>query len=161
MNSDLRVIIDITEKEYHSGSFNGPSLRTMLDGLTLEEVTSTDTYEGYSVWGIVLHLLNWKYELAAWLDAPGLPDYPYPKANWPALPENPSQEAWNETLAVMDVVHAAYIAALRDLPPGKLEEKMESWGCAWAEGITWMATHDTYHIAQIRNMGLKHFAERE
>lgn len=159
MNSDLAMIIDITEKEYHGGSFNGPSLRTMLDGLTLDEVTSTDTYEGYSVWGIVLHLLNWKQQWAEWLDAPGLPDYPFPKENWPVLPENPTQEAWEETLALMDSVHAAYVAALRDLPPGKLEEKIEVWDFSWAEAIAWMTTHDTYHIAQIRSMGLRHFDE--
>lgn len=161
MNNDLGMIIDITEREYHGMSFNAPPLRKMLDKLTLDEVTSTDTYEGYSVWGIVLHLLNWKEQLATWLDAPGMPDYPYPKANWPAVPENPTQKAWDETLAVLDGVHTAYITALRNLPPGKLEEKIEAWRCTWADAIVWMSTHDTYHIAQIRNMGLKHFADGE
>ena len=94
MSEYLAVIIDATEKEYHGGSFNGPSLRKMLDGLTLEEVTSTATYEGYSVWSIVLHLMYWKYELAAMLSAPGLPDYPYPKDNWGPLPEDPTQVDW-------------------------------------------------------------------
>ena len=159
MNEYLAVIIDTTEKEYHGGSFNGPSLRKMLDGLTLEEVTSTATYEGYSVWGIVLHLMYWKYELAAVLEAPDLPDYPYPKANWTPLPEAPTQEAWEKTLALMDSIHNAYVAALRTFPAEKLGEKM-AFGCTWAETIAWMTTHDTYHIAQIRNMGLKHFDER-
>lgn len=161
MNSDLAMIIDLTEREYHGISFNAPPLRKMLDGLTLDEVISTATYEGYSVWGIVLHLMYWKYQLATWLGAPGLPDYPYEKANWPALPEDRSQEAWKQTLATMDGIHTAYISVLRTLPAGKLDEKIEAWGCSWADGIGWMSTHDTYHIAQIRNMGLKHFAEKE
>ncbi len=161
MSSDLALIINLTEREYNGMSFNAPPLRKMLDKLTLDEVTSTDTYEGYSVWGIVLHLMNWKYQLAVWLNAPGLPDFPYDKANWPALPEDRSQAAWEQTLTVMDAIHAAYIATLRTLPPGKLEENIEAWGCSWADGIVWMSTHDTYHIAQIRNMGLKHFDERE
>lgn len=46
MSSDLTVIIDITEQEYHGMSFNAPPLRKMLDKLTLDEVTSTDTYDG-------------------------------------------------------------------------------------------------------------------
>jgi len=160
MNSDLTMIIDITEREYHGMSFNAPPLRKMLDKLTLDEVTSTGTYEGYSVWGIILHLLYWKYQLTAWLGVSGLPDYPYQKTNWPVLPETLSQEAWEETLALMDEFHNAYVAALRALPVGKLDEKME-FNCAWADAIAWMTTHDTYHIAQIRNMGLKHFAEGE
>jgi hypothetical protein len=160
MNSDLAMIIDITEREYHGMSFNAPPLRKMLDKLTLDEVTSTDTYEGYSVWGIVLHVLYWKYQLAAWLNAPDMPDYPYQKDNWPALPEVLSQEAWEKTLGLMDAYHNTYISALRTLPSGKLDEKME-FNCTWADTIAWMSTHDTYHIAQIRNMGLKHFAEGE
>jgi len=161
MNSDLAMIIDITEREYHGMSFNAPPLRKMLDKLTLDEVTSTDTDEGYSVWGIVLHLLYWKYQLAEWLDVPDMPDYPYQKDNWPALPEVLSQEAWEKTLGLMDAYHDAYISALRTLPAGKLEEKMEAFGCPWADGIAWMTTHDTYHIAHIRNMGLKRFPEGE
>ena len=160
MNSDLALIIDITEREYHGMSFNAPPLRKMLDKLTLDEVTSTGTYEGYSVWSIVLHVLYWKYQLAAWLDTPDLPDYPYEKANWPALPEILSQEAWDETIALLDGFHNAYVSALRTLPDGKLDEKME-FNSSWADAIAWMTTHDTYHIAQIRNMGLKHFAEGE
>ena len=159
MNNDLALIISLTESEYNGMSFNAPPLRKMLDELTLEEVTSTETYEGYSVWGIVLHVLYWKYQFAAWLDAPGLPDYTYQKDNWPALPDILSQEAWDETLAVMDGCHNAYVAALHALPDGKLNEKMEAFGCSWADGIVWMSTHDTYHIAQIRNMGIKHFSE--
>ena len=131
----------------------------MLEGLTLDEVTSTGTFEGYSVWGIVLHLMTWKQQLAAWLEAPGLPDYAHPGENWPAIPENPSQETWEATLTTMEGIHNAYVAALRELPPGKLDEKIEAWGCSWAEGIAWMTTHDTYHTAQIRNMGLKKFEE--
>lgn len=160
MTTDLTLIIAITENECHGVSFNAPSLRKMLDGLTLEEVTSTATYEGYSVWAIVQHLMFWKYQLAAWLNAPGLPAYPYPPENWAVIPENPSLDAWIDALSTMDAIHAAYIVALRDLPNGKLEETIEAWGCTWAEAIAWMTTHDTYHIAQIRNMGLKHFDER-
>jgi len=62
-------------------------------------------------------------------------------------------------LALMNSSHNAYVAALRILPAEKLGEKM-AFGCTWAETIAWMTTHDTYHIAQIRNMGLKHFDER-
>ncbi len=159
MSNSLEIVIAITEKEYRGTSFNGPSLRKMLDALTLEEVKSTDTYEGYSVWAIVLHLMYWKYQLAAWLGAPELPVYPYQQNNWAELPANPSLEAWQETVATMDKIHAAYVSALRTLPESKLEEKIEAWGCSWADGIAWMTTHDTYHIAHIRNMGLKHFDE--
>lgn len=160
MNSDLAMIIDITEREYHGMSFNAPPLRKMLDKLTLDEVRSTDTYEGYSVWGIMLHLLYWKYQLLECLNVPDLPDYPYQKDNWPALPEVRSQEAWEETLALMDAFHDIYVSALRTLPASKLDEKME-FQCTWRDTIAWMTTHDTYHIAQIRNMGLKHFPEGE
>lgn len=160
MNSDLTLIIDITEREYRGMSFNAPPLRTMLNKLTLEEVTSTDTYEGYSVWGIVLHLAYWKYWLAGFLGAQALPPFPYEQKNWPALPAECTEQAWRTLLADMDAIHAAYIETLRVFPAERLSEVTE-WKYSYGDVITWMSTHDTYHIAQIRNMGLKHFAEGE
>jgi len=139
MQTSLSLLIWLTESEYNCGSFNGPNLVKTLRSLTMEQVTSEETYEGYSVWGVVLHLMHWKHFQARVLGDTTLDDFPYEGENWPALPEGRSEAAWLQTLADQEEIHAA---------------KME-WGCPFGEAIAWMTTHDTYHIAQIRNMGLK------
>ena len=102
----------------------------------------------------MLHLMHWKHFQARVLGDTTLDDFPYEGENWPALPEGRSEAAWLQTLADQEEIHAAYMAALKAFPAERLGEKME-WGCPFGEAIAWMTTHDTYHIAQIRNMGLK------
>ena len=153
MQNELKWIKLITEKEYNGNSFNGPNLVRTLKALSFDQVTSTDNFEGYSVWGIVLHLMKWKHFLANVLGADNLGTFPYKGENFPELPEILSESAWEQTLTEMDTIHEAYMTALSAFDPVKLEEKME-WGCSFGEAIAWMTTHDTYHTAQIRNMGL-------
>lgn len=154
MQPGLSLLIWITESEYHGGSFNGPNLVKTLKSLTMEQVTTKDTYEGYSVWGIVLHLMYWKHYLARVLGDETLSDFPYPGEDWPVLPEVLTSSAWGQVLGELDSIHTAYMTALEAFPEERLSEKM-SWGCTFGEAVAWLATHDTYHVAQIRNMGLK------
>lgn len=153
MAGDLPLLIWLTESEYNGTSFNGPGLAKWLKTLTLDQVTSTNTLEGYTVWGIVLHLMYWKDQLLRELGATDPPPFPYAGKDFPALPEVQSAAAWQQTLAEQDVLHTTYIAALRAFPAEKLGEKM-AWGCTYRESIAWMATHDTYHTAMMRNMGV-------
>lgn len=155
MDTQMDLILWLAESEYNGGSFNGPDLVKTLTGLTLDQAKTTDTYEAYSVWGIVLHLMTWKHFLARILGDTTLGGFPYEGENWPALPAELSQAAWEKTLAEQDDIHAAYVAALKAFPVARLGDKMPEWGCTYGEAIAWMTTHDTYHTAQIRNMGLK------
>ena len=154
METSLSLFVWLTEAEYNGGSFNGPNLVKTLRSLTMEQVMTEETYEGYSVWGIVLHLMHWKHFIARVLGDLTLDDFAFEGENWPALPEDRTEDAWLQTLAGQDEIHTAYIAALSAFPAERLGEAME-WGCSFGEAIAWMTTHDTYHIAQIRNMGLK------
>ena len=154
MGNAFELIINLTKAEYDGPSFNGPNLVKTLKVLTMEQVLSTETYEKYTAWGVVLHLMYWKYKLAQFLGAQEVVAFPYQEDNFPALPEDQSAASWQKTLDDLDTYHKAYIKALEAFPEEKLAEKLEEWGCSFGQAIAWMTTHDTYHIAQIRNMGL-------
>ncbi|MDF1515525.1 MAG: DinB family protein [Anaerolineae bacterium] len=157
MHETIKWLLTIINNEYNGNSFNGPNLVKTIQQLTLEQVVSTDNFEGYSVWGIVLHLMKWKYELAKALGNTDLEPFPYDGDNFPLLPDVRTPEAWDNTLRHMDRLHAAFVDALAVFDPTKLDEAMV-WGCTYGEAIAWMTTHDAYHTAQIRNMGLEiHF----
>ena len=152
MSIDLPLILWLTESEYNGGSFNSPNLVKTLAEYSLDQVTSTNTFEGHTVWGVVLHLIYWKHQLAAALGGE-VGALSFDGSDFPPLPEDKSEAAWGRTLAEMDKVHAAYIAALEAFDEQRLGDKM-AWGCTYGEVIAWMATHDTYHTAMIRNMGV-------
>ena len=149
MQNNLNWILAITKSEYNGNSFNGPNLIKTLKSLSFNQVISTDTFENYSVWSIVLHLM-----LAEMLGAQDLASFPYNGDNFPELPELITEQTWDNILVELDSIHNAYIKTLKEFDSTKLDEKME-WGCSFGEAVAWMATHDTYHNAQIRNMGLE------
>jgi len=49
MQTSLSLLIWLAESEYNGGSFNGPNLVKTLKSLTMEQVTTAETYEGYTV----------------------------------------------------------------------------------------------------------------
>lgn len=154
MNPDLKWLMHLTEVEYRGHSFNGPSLIETVRPLSLEQVTSTATHEGYTVWGIVLHCAYLKWKMLGWIDPHAAMDFPYEKTDFPALPEVRSQAAWEETLALSDRIHDEYLAELANLSEGFLDPHLAEWDCTAGQAVAWLAAHDTYHNAQIRNMGL-------
>ena len=61
---------------------------------------------------------------------------------------------WEITLNEMIQTHNEVSKTIRDFPESRLEEIFHDFGCSWGELIGWIVTHDTYHLAQIRNMGI-------
>lgn len=155
MNNNVEMIIEITNREYKGHSFNGPSLVKTLNALTMEQILSRETYEKFSAWKITLHLMYFKYKLLHFINPESPITFDYAHESFPNPPEDKSPESWKKTLSDMDKIHEAYIQELENIPENEFSERIEEWDCTIKEAIIWMTTHDTYHTAQIRNMGLK------
>ena len=161
MSTTIETLAALTEAEYDGASFNGAPLRKTLSGLTLEQATTTDTFEGYSVCGIVLHLLYWKHTLSKLLGGTGaFPEFPYEEKDWPAVPDDVTEAWWASLLSNLDQAHRDYTATLRGLAEARLDDQIEEWKCSRRQACAWMSSHDTYHLAQIRNMGVSDLATR-
>ena len=46
------------------------------------------------------------------------------------------------------------MAAIRGLSDSRLDERMPEWKASYRRAIAWLCTHDAYHTAQIRSMGV-------
>jgi len=68
-----------------------------------------------------------------------------------------SQAAWTKALDYAELVHDTFLSALRSLDPARLTEPFPVWECNLREALLWIPPHDTYHVAQVRNMGLAKF----
>lgn len=143
----------MADKEFDGESFNGPSLMKTLDGLSAEEAASEATYEGYSAWEVAIHCAFYKYAIALELGAPGF-DYPYEEANFARVPSPADDAAWKTTRAVLRRAHHAVMDAVRAASPESLDAVWKEWDVPRREAVAWLCTHDCYHNAQIRNMGL-------
>ena len=154
MDVAVKWLAELTEIEYRGKSWNGRSLIDTLRGYTLGQVSSKDTYEKFTVWGVVLHNVYWKWKLLRVLTPGDTTPYDYELKNFPVLPEPADAAAWDKTLSDSDAVHDAYMAALNQVSVTGMEEMIPDWDCTVGAAIGWMATHDSYHVAQIRNMAV-------
>jgi hypothetical protein len=157
MTSDLTLLYNMTEREYRGHTFNGQSLMETLRPLSAAEAADRKTFEGYSAWDNLLHCIFFKYVVVRFLGASGPCDpYPWKEGSFPPIPDV-SDQAWSHALAYADLVHDTYLAALKPLDPDRLGEAFAPWECTLGEALIWIPPHDTYHAAQVRNMGLAKF----
>jgi len=155
MKNSLDLIIRLAEAEYRGPSMNGSSLMETLRPLSASTAANRETYEGFSPWDNLVHCIYFKYFLARHLGVSSiLEPYPWEEGSFPPLLDI-SEKAWKEALDYSDLVHDTLIKALHDLDPGRLEERVEKWDRSLGEAISWIPAHDSYHVGQIRSMGLE------
>jgi len=157
MTNDLTLLYDMTDREFRGHTFNGQSLMETLRPLTAAEAADRNTVEGYSAWDNLIHCVFFKYVVVRFLGASAPCDpYPWKEGSFPPIPDV-SEAAWAQALAYAELVHDTYLAALKSLDPNRLGEAFPAWECTLGEALIWIPPHDTYHVAQVRNMGLAKF----
>lgn len=151
MNTWLRLI-DYWDREWKGGSFNGRCLRDELASHSADQAIDTQTVEGFTVWGVGLHVHRYKEIFLARLEGRG-PVFPAGDSDFPSIPEAGLDEArWRATLAQMEATHDALSARARTLEEHVLDGSFDGGEMTWAEGLISVFTHDFYHVAQIRSM---------
>ena len=156
MQKPIEMLAEIANNEFKGPSLHGKALLPCLESLPLATVTSTDTYEKYSVWGIALHALFEKHATIKLLGGKvALDPFPYEEATWPKVPPKQDEAAWKRLLDELRVTHDAFVKALEAQGEAKWTQDLPQWKCTVGQVLQCLATHDLYHVAQIRNMGLK------
>lgn len=155
MDAKLESLTRIARTEFDGPSLMGAAFLPCLASIPFEDVARGDTYEGYSVWGVALHVLYHKYA-AIKLAGGAIPAtaYPYEEADWPSLPAHLTKQAWEKLLAELAAMQTAWLAALGAFPMARWDEAIPAWGCTVGQVLDCIVLHDLYHVAQIRNMGL-------
>lgn len=143
----------LADSEFGGGSFNGPSLIETLRSISAEEALSTDTYEGYTAWGVALHVLYFKYLVGKQLGAE-LPEYHYDEKGWPAIGDDRSQSAYESMIEELEAFHNPTVTAFKTASDEQLSAEMPGWERPLGIAFAWIVSHDTNHNTQIRNMGL-------
>jgi hypothetical protein len=157
MTNDLSLLRDMADREFRGHTFNGQSLMETLRPLTAAEASDRNTVEGYSAWDNLLHCIFFKFVVVRFLGASGpCEPYPWKEGSWPPILDV-SEAAWTRALDYAELVHNQFLAAVEALDPARLGEAFPAWDCTLGEALIWVPPHDTYHVAQVRNMGLERF----
>jgi hypothetical protein len=152
MNQALQAIFDLIDCEFDGKSWNGPSLMATLAQLDATAAASQATWEGYSAWELAIHCSSCKFIIAEDLGL-FIPEWTYGRQLFGQATDT-SPAAWLHDQSLFRLVHTTCLTALRQMPADHLALEMPSWKSPWLEVIAWLTTHDAFHGAQIRSMGL-------
>ena len=66
-------------------------------------------------------------------------------------------QAWDAAREYLGQIHRKTMEAIRTADSSVLAGELAAWRMPVAQAVAWSCGHDTYHTAQIRNMGLPAF----
>lgn len=168
MSTTAEYLFDLSDAEFGTGgednpSFNSASLISVLEKLSPEAAASTDTYEGYSAWGVGLHVAYYKFfVISALAGEPVTGTYPFAIGSYGfgELPACPDARSWKEVTDYLRRIHGIQMQVLRSAGPVRLADIFPAWKIAFGRAAAWLVSHDSYHTAQILSMGVPGLKEK-
>lgn len=146
-------LVNQFEREIAGQPWHGPSLASILDGVTAEQAARKPSADAHSIWEILLHMTGWKREVTwrARGRKAGEPEH----GDWPPVGE-PSEPRWAEARADHLTAQRDLLDLVRSLSDDQLDAKVAGDTTAFiGAGISVKATlygllqHDVYHAGQI------------
>lgn len=146
-------LVDYLEREVSGRPWHGPSLTSILDGVTAEQAAHKPSVATHSIWEILLHMTGWTREVTR--RAHGHPAAEPECGDWPAIGDV-SDARWRASKDDYFRAHRELIAVLRTLQDAQLDSKVTGDTAAFiGAGISVRATlygilqHDVYHSGQM------------
>lgn len=143
---EVNRILDQMDRAFSGDAWHGPSLMSLVDGVSAEDASKHSVHAAHSVWELVNHIAAWNtivcHRLAG--DAPKVT----PEMDWPPVWEISDVE-WKRSLEHLAESRARLRAAVEKLHQGELDEK---WGAKEESRyvlIHGLIQHDLYHAGQI------------
>ena len=103
-----------------------------------------------SIWKLALHIAYWNYAVTRRLtDAPS-GGFPRSPSNWPHLPPERRPATWKADRRVVKDSHDRLVDAIRRFDSSRLDDFAASEQTTYADLVTGIVLHDTYHTGQIQ-----------
>jgi uncharacterized damage-inducible protein DinB len=146
-------LVDQFEREIDGQPWHGPSLTSILDGISAEQAARMPSPDAHSIWEIVLHMTGWKREVTH--RAQGHAAAEPAQGDWPAIGEV-SERRWLEAQEDHRRAQRELLDLVRGLDEACLSASVSGNSAAFiGAGISVKATlygllqHDVYHAGQI------------
>lgn len=134
-------------KPWHGGATVLGSLR----GVSSKVASWKPFPDRHSIWDLALHVAYWNYAVERGLMGSPRGGFPRSPANWPGRTHGEADEAWAEDKRVVRWHHDSLFEAMAAFDPSRLDEVAEGKSTStYADLITGVVLHDTYHAGQIQ-----------
>lgn len=129
----------------------GASVLGALRAVTPEVAAWKPYPERHSVWGLALHVAYWNYAVTRRITGAPRGGFERSPSNFPDVPDTATQTAWNQDRLLVREHHDLLVEALTGFDPQRLDEIAGGEGkTSYADLITGIVLHDTYHAGQIQ-----------
>lgn len=129
----------------------GPTVLGALRGVAQEVAAWRPYPDRHSIWELALHVAYWNYAVERRLTGARRGTFPRRPSNWPSPRAGDPQEAWNEDRELVRRCHDSLVEVLRSFDPTRLDERAPGKrNTTYADLITGVLLHDTYHAGQIQ-----------
>lgn len=145
--SEIKRIKGQLRRAFEGEAWHGPSLRELLDGVTAETAAAKPLPEAHSIWELVLHIAGWENVVRRRLAGEVLPDLA-DEENFPSI-QDPSEDAWQQTLQELTRGHHALREAMTGLDDAQLAEMVPGKSYSIYGMLHGVIQHDLYHAGQI------------
>ncbi len=140
-------IADQLARAYSGKAWHGPSLRTVLRGLTAAQATQRPIPNAHTIWELVLHISAWDRVVCERIQGGKTTKLPK-EENFPSVTDT-SEAAWKNTLKELEKQHRALEAAMLKFPAAKLDRNLKGGDYTYYITMHGAVQHDLYHAGQI------------
>jgi uncharacterized damage-inducible protein DinB len=146
-------LVDQFEREIAGQPWHGPSLASILDGISAEQAARKPSPDAHSIWEVLLHMTGWKREVAH--RAQGHAAAEPAQGDWPPVGDV-SDRRWLEAQEDHRRAQRELLDLVRGLDDDRLSARVPGNSAAFiGAGISLKATlygllqHDVYHAGQL------------
>ena len=144
--NEINRILDQFDRAYLGEAWHGPSLRSLLDGVSAEDASQHTVHGAHSIWELVNHVAAWHVIVAHRL-AGESPEVT-PEMDWPRVWEA-SEVSWKRSLEHLAESHRHVRQAAGKLRDDQLDERVEAKRDSYYVTLHGLIQHDLYHAGQI------------
>ncbi len=128
----------------------GATVLGALRGVSPEVAAWRPYPDRHCIWALALHIAYWNYAVRRRLTGEASGGFARAPSNWPDLPEECTAAHWEADRQLVRKAHDLLVEAVKGFDPGRLDEAAGATRTTYADLITGIVLHDTYHTGQIQ-----------
>jgi uncharacterized damage-inducible protein DinB len=144
--NEIDRILDQMDRAFSGDAWHGPSLQSLLEGVSAEDASKHPITGAHSIWELVNHIASWNSIVQH--RASGETVEVSAEQDWPRVWET-SEVEWTRALEHLRGCRARLRDAVRKLPEQKLEEIAPGKDHSLYVMLHGAIQHDLYHAGQI------------
>jgi uncharacterized damage-inducible protein DinB len=144
--TEIDRIVDQMDRAFGGDAWHGPSLESLLDGVSAEQASQHPIAGAHSIWELVNHIASWNS--IAQHRASGEEVEVSDEQDWSAVRDT-SDAAWKRSLEHLRECRTRLRAAVQKLPEHKLNDIVPGKDHSQYVMLHGAVQHDLYHAGQI------------